>query len=77
MKWFKNRKTKWIPLGNYTFAGTDYIVFSRVNTRTGIMDFKVKKVQKWKLFTTSVVLPSNLIDTKKQWEKLIEITNQS
>jgi len=68
---FSRHKTKWIQLGNYSHAYTDYVVFVRGNKKTGMMEFKVKKVHAWTM-CTGLILPANLIDVRKQWE---EITN--
>lgn len=69
MNIFNKNKTKWIPLGNYCYAGTDYVVFTRKNLKNGILDFQVKKVQRFN-FSTGI-LPYSLIDVKEQWNKII------
>ena len=66
---FKKNLTKWIPLGNYTYAETDYVVFVRGNLKTGMMHFKVKTVHAWVSFTHTI-LPHDLIDPKLAWDKI-------
>ena len=73
---FKRNLTKWIPLGNYTFGGTDFIVFVRGNTKTGMLFFKVKSVHPWKWFTEKI-LPIDLIDVRKQWEEINNLLNNA
>lgn len=64
------KKTKWMPLGNYSFDGTDYIVFVRGNKKNGMMEFKTRVVQPWTIFKNRI-LPTALIDTQKQWDKIM------
>ncbi|KKN74636.1 hypothetical protein LCGC14_0388380 [marine sediment metagenome] len=68
---FNRHKTKWIQLGNYSYAGCDYVVFVRGDKKTGLLDFKTKKIQNW-VYGSYSILSTDLIDVKKQWE---EITN--
>jgi hypothetical protein len=68
---FNRSKTKWIPLGNYAFDAADYIVFARADRKTGLMDFKVRRVQAWRFMSTNRILPNMLIDTKEAWDKLV------
>jgi hypothetical protein len=75
MNIFNKHKTKWIPLGNYSFDGSDYIVFVRGNKKTGSMCFKVKKVHGM-TYCTNSILPLSLIDTKKQWEIITDMLNK-
>jgi hypothetical protein len=69
---FNRNKTKWRPLGNYAFADADYIVFARADRKTGLMDFKVSRVQAWRFMSTNKILPNMLIDTKEAWDKLVK-----
>lgn len=66
---FKSKKTKWLPLGRYVHAGADYITFFRKNLKTGMMEFKTKRVNINNRFDTSCypILPVDLIDTKEAW----------
>ncbi len=70
---FKNNKTRWIPLGNYSHGSDDYVVFVRGNKKTGMMYFKVKKVHCFSFSTR--LLPSNLIDVKTQWDEIVKLTD--
>ncbi len=72
MKLFNRNRTKWIPLGNYVFLETDYVVFVRGNLKTGMMYFKVRRVHGWRQYTQSV-LPHDLINPKKAWAELIKL----
>jgi len=71
--WFKNYYTKWIPLGNFNFARTDFIVFVRGNKKTGLMQFKVKSVNRRSGHCNNPILPPTLIDTSTQWNLIIEM----
>lgn len=66
----KNRYTKWMPLGNYSFDDVDRIVFVKKNLKTGIMKFKTLRVNG--LFGSCVnrILPNDLIDTKESWKEI-------
>lgn len=66
---FRKRYTKWAPLGNYSHGGDDYIVFFKLNTKTGMMKFKVKTVHPWTV-NTNLILPTAMIDTQKAWDDL-------
>lgn len=70
-----SKKTKWIPLGNFSFGGKDYITFTRKNLKSGMLYFKTKRVNTWFGFFPLVnsVIPRNLIDVKSAWE---QITNE-
>lgn len=68
---FSRHKTKWVQLGSYQYGYHDYVVFVRGHKKTGMMEFKVKSVQRW-MFSCANILPKNLIDVQKQWD---EITN--
>lgn len=64
--------TKWIPLGAYTWAGNiDYIVFVRKNTRTGMMQFKTKRVQAW--WANKASFFPGIIDTQKAWDEITSV----
>lgn len=60
--------TKWIPLGNYSYAGTDYIVFCRKRKDNGMMSFKTKKANP-SHFNHSYI-PIALINTKEAWDQI-------
>lgn len=68
----KSRWTKWIPLGNFSYAGTDYITFAKKNKANGMLKFKTKKVNGFfgSMGHVHSILPVNLIDTKKAWGQL-------
>ncbi len=66
------KKTKWIVLGNYSHGSDDYVVFVRGCIETGMLDFKVKKVH-YNTVYTNRILPNNLIDTKVQWDKILDL----
>jgi len=72
---FNRNKTKWIQLGNYSFASSDYVVFARGDLKTGLIDFKVRKVQKWTFGMSHTILPPDLIDVRKQWEEITRLIN--
>lgn len=74
--WFKNNYTKWIPLGNFNFAGTDFIVFVRGDKKTGLMDFKVKSVNHRIGGCQNPIFPGVLIEVRKQWDTIIEMMNE-
>lgn len=68
---FKKRYTKWIPFGNYTWAGIkSYMVFVRKDKKTGLMQFKTVRIHSWWALKEQFV--PKLIDVEKAWE---EITN--
>lgn len=73
MKLFNRYKTKWILLGNYQFGYVDYVVFVRGDKKTGLMDFKVKKVHKWTFGSNENILNRGLVDVKKQWEIITDM----
>ena len=67
MNFFKKKYTKYIVLGNYSFADIDYIVFVRKNLKNNILDFKTKRVNGFSSGCVNKVLPRDLIDTKTQF----------
>ena len=70
MKLFKNKYTKWIAFGNYTWAGdTCYMVFARKNLRTGMLSFKTKMIHTW--WRSKSPFVPKLIDTEKAFNDLI------
>jgi hypothetical protein len=71
---FWNKKTKWIVLGTYSHVSEDYVVFVRGSLKTGLLDFKTKKVHRNTVFTNRI-LPTNIVDTKTQWDKIISDIN--
>lgn len=73
MPLFKNNWTKWIHFGNFGFSDSDYIVFVRGNTKTGMMEFKTVKANPVRFGLHNRFLPHNLIDVRKQWEKILEL----
>jgi hypothetical protein len=68
---FNKKFTKWIPLGNYSWGGdNDYIVFARKNKKTGMIDFKTKRVQGfWS--NKNPFIPCDLIDVKAAWDNIL------
>lgn len=66
---FKSKYTQWIPFGNHTHGYQHYITFVRKNLKSGMLEFKTKKVQT--SFYYGTFLPQNLIDVKKQWDDII------
>ena len=72
MKFSKKRFTKWVALGSYNFAGTDFVTFCRKNTKSGMMQFKTKRVNGW--IGTGICrnsfLPPTLIDTQRVWNEI-------
>jgi len=64
------KKSKWIPLGNFSHGSSDHITFVKKNFKTGMLYFKTKQVNGWfgAMQCYSNFVPSGLIDTKKQWE---------
>lgn len=68
---FNSNYTKWIPLGNYSHAGSDYIVFVRKNIKNGMMQFKTKIANpSW---FSNRFLPIAMIDVKKAWDEICSI----
>jgi hypothetical protein len=68
---FRKNYTKWIPLGSYTFnGGVDTLVLVRKNIKTGMLQFKQKKINAFSSTSSLVcsIFPKDLIDVKKQWE---------
>lgn len=66
---FKKRWTKWMPFGNYTWAGnTCYMVFVRKNLKTGMMQWKTKMIHSW--WRSKEPFVPNLIDVKEAWEEI-------
>jgi len=43
----KSNWTKWKPMQSYIHELNSYIVFSRLNTKTGMCQFKTKKIGNW------------------------------
>lgn len=70
MKLFKNNWTKWLPLGTFIWDYPQYIVFVRANKRTGMMQFKTKRVNPLIGGLVRPILPSTLIDPTTQWNEL-------
>lgn len=72
MKFSKKRFTKWVALGSYNFGGTDFVTFCRKNTKSGMMQFKTKRVNGW--IGTGICrnsfLPPTLIDTQRVWNEI-------
>lgn len=66
------KKTKWIPIGRWTWDGNEYVVMARRNLKTGMLYFKSVRVNNHLLGYCSPVLSIDLIDTKKAWEELIK-----
>ena len=71
-KLLKKRWTKWLPLGNFNYAGVDFIVFVKANRKTGMMRFKTVRVNSRNRFSNNVhqILPADLISVRKQWEAI-------
>ena len=67
---FKSNYTKWIPFGTYEYSYTNYIVFVRKNTKTGMMYFKTKTVQG--SFNHGLIFRNDLIDVKKSWDAITQ-----
>lgn len=67
------KKTKWIPLGNYSFSDKDYVVFVRANLKTGMMFFKVKNIHRF-VFANRT-LPVGLIDVAAAWKEITNLIN--
>lgn len=67
---FKNKWTKWIPFGNYTWAGnTCYMVFVRKNLKNGMMEWKTKMIHSW--WRSKEPFVPKLIDVQKAWEEIL------
>jgi hypothetical protein len=77
MNIFKSNKTKWIPLGSYHWGGNaEYIVFVRGDKNTGLLDFKTKRTNSIGISDcVRPVLPHDIIDTRKQWELILNLIN--
>lgn len=77
MKIFKSNWTKWIPLGTFVWDNPQYLVFVRGNKKTGILQFKTKRVNKLGLSDcVRPVLPPSLIDPTTQWNEIQRLINQ-
>lgn len=72
IKWMFPSYTAWIPLGNYVFSETDYIVFVRKNPETHMMQFKTRRVNGYSKTDglTHKILPNNIIDVQKAWDQI-------
>ncbi len=70
----KKKYTKWKPLGNYSHAGVDYIVFVKRNLKNSMLKFKTRRVNGFFASAMSVnsILPMNLIDVQKAWNEIID-----
>lgn len=62
-------KTIYEPLGHYSYADTDYVVFAR-RKKNGIVQFKTRRVQGFLKFKSQFI-PHGIINVKDQWEKII------
>lgn len=69
MKLFKPRYTKWVPFGNYNYGTAEYIVFVRKHFKTGMMQFKTKRIHDW-WKGKDLFVPVYLIDVKQAWEEI-------
>ena len=69
--------TKWIPLGNFNWDGTDYIVFVRGNKKNGLLSFRNRPVNHRMGGCTNSIIPNTLLDVKLQWDKILLMTNQN
>jgi CRISPR/Cas system-associated endoribonuclease Cas2 len=69
MKLFKTNYTKWIPFGINSHAHQHYIVFVRKNKKTGMLQFKSKRIQT--SFYYGYFVPNDLIDVRDSWNKII------
>tara|TARA_R110000787_G_scaffold152446_1_gene266339 strand:+ start:667 stop:891 length:225 start_codon:yes stop_codon:yes gene_type:complete len=68
---FKNKYSKWRPLGKFTWATErNYIVFVRKNLKTGMMQFKTKWINKTFLGMYTSSMPQSDIDTQKAWDEI-------
>ena len=74
---FKKKYTKWIPLGEYEFAGTQCLVMVRGNKKTGELYFKTKIVNKSPLFRASHPIGKLPIDVKEQWILITKLMNEN
>jgi len=71
MNLFKSNWTKWIPLGTFVWDHPQYVVFMRGNKKTGMVQFKTKRVNKLGISDcVRPILPANLIDPTTQWNEL-------
>ena len=72
---FRRKFTKWIPLGNYKWAGSkEMVCFVRKNLKTGMMEFKTKTMNTYPLFKYAhdgLFIKDDIIDTKKAWEEIV------
>ena len=62
-------KTMYEPLGHYSYADTDYVVFAR-RKKNGIVQFRTRRVHGF-LKLKSQFIPHGIINVKEQWEKII------
>lgn len=67
---FKRNLTKWTPFGNYSHGSDNYIVLARKNTKTGMIYFKVKNINRFKY--SNIFVPNDLIDVKKAFKYLLD-----
>lgn len=65
------KKTKWIPLATYNFAGKDFIVMIRKGKATGMLYFKTKEVTP--IMESSHNFRQDLFDVKEQFEKILNL----
>jgi len=66
----RRRYTRWMPLGHFTYSGTDYIVMVKKNLKTGMLKFKNISVNYRTGSACYPILPLGLINTKDAWEEI-------
>lgn len=73
MNLFKNNWTKWIPLGTFIWDNPQYIVLVRGNKKTGMLQFKTKRVNPLGISDcVRPILPQALIDPTTQWNEILK-----
>lgn len=61
-------KSKWIPLMTYLYAGNSYMILCRKNLKTGMLYFKVKRLNAFAPSYQKVAL-----DINKQFQIIMDM----
>ena len=69
----KKRFSKWIPIHIYNFSGDKFLLMGRMNLKSGMLYFKVKRLNR--LSDTNHNMPVNIFDPREQFEKLLNPSN--
>lgn len=65
-------KTKWVPMVSYNHMGHTFIVLCRKNLKTGMLYFKVKRMNG--IFSLMYVVPK--LDANIQFDFIMSLTGE-